>query len=97
MLLIKKKNIIAFILALIITVGYLWSVVLTPPSAFNLLPYQIHESLKLSNSSESSFIRVFDICFTFVLFILSYISIYKLFAEIEQNKKIDNNKKKKMY
>jgi hypothetical protein len=71
MFLINKKNIVAFIIALIITVGFLWAV-FTPPSIFNMLPFEIHQAITDNWKSEKSFIQIFDICSAIILFILSY-------------------------
>ncbi len=84
MFLVSRRNIIVLILSIIIAVGFLWAV-LTPPSIFNFLPYAIHESMKTNAISENNFIRVFDICSSMVVFVLSYIlsrnafSVYGLF------------------
>lgn len=83
---ISKKSVIAAVLALLISLSFLWSV-LTPGSIYNFWPLSIHESGDSNKISEKSFIRTFDILSAFIILILAYISIYKLFIEIEQNKK----------
>jgi hypothetical protein len=65
---INKKNVVALIVALGLTTGFLWAV-LTPPSIFNFLPYEIHESIRSTNMSEIDFIKIFDIGSAMVLFI----------------------------
>ena len=81
---LNKRNIIAFVIALLIAVGFLWSV-LTPPSFYNILPYQIYESIHPGGNSEAEFIRIFDICSVLIAFIITYIlarnalKIYGLF------------------
>jgi hypothetical protein len=69
----NKKNIAAFTIALVITIGFLWAV-LTPPSVFNFLPSEIHnKSMRSSGISENQFIKIFDICSAIIVLILSYI------------------------
>jgi len=82
----KKRNTASLILALIIAGGFLWAV-LTPPSLFNFLPFQIHESMRPTSISEDLFIKIFDICSAAIILILSYIlalsgfATYGLFSE----------------
>ena len=81
---LNRRNIIALLLALIITAAFTWCV-FTTPSLFNALPIEIHDSMGLKPHSESVFVRLFDVCSAIILFILSYIfsrncfKIYKLF------------------
>jgi hypothetical protein len=69
---LNKRNVASLTFALIIAGGYLWAV-LTPPSIFNMLPLVLYDSRHSDVSSESDFIRKFDICFAVFLLILSYI------------------------
>ena len=71
------RNIISLLLALLITIGFLWAV-FTPPSIFNILPFEIHEAFDPGGSSESTFIKVFDICFAIVLFVIVYLNWRKI-------------------
>ncbi len=72
MLLLNKKNISSLITATILSGIFLWTV-LTPPSLFNFLPYQIHQAMKSDAISEQLFIELFDIFSAIIIFTLSYI------------------------
>ena len=86
MIALNKRNTASLILALILAGGFLWAV-LTPPSLFNFLPFQIHESMRPTSISENLFIKIFDICSAVILLILSYIlarsgfATYGIFSE----------------
>ena len=64
--------IVALIIAILITCGYLLAI-LNPPSFFNIIPYTIHESINKGGGGEATFIEVFDYCFAVILLMLSYI------------------------
>jgi hypothetical protein len=79
-LLMKRINVIAGLIALIVSAGFLY-LALTPPSMFNFLPFAIHEALFLkvteggevsSSIEEGTFIKIFDIVFAGMLFWLIY-------------------------
>lgn len=59
---LNKTNIISLILASLLAGSFLWAV-LTPPSIFNALPFEIHESFDPGGSSETAFIKGFDFFF----------------------------------
>jgi len=86
MFILSKRNIISFILASLLAGGFLWAV-LTPPSLYNALPFEIHESFDPGGSSETAFIKGFDICSAVIAFIVSYIlarncfKAYNLFSD----------------
>jgi hypothetical protein len=87
MFLFNKRNIAALIAALLISAGFLYAV-LTPPSVFNFLPYEIHESIPMK-VSESTFIIDFDICFSVALLFPIYILVrngFKNFGLFRINK-----------
>lgn len=90
---LNKKNIISLIIAIIISGVFLWAV-LTPPSLFNFLPYQIHEGMKSDKISENLFIKIFDICSAIIVLILSYIltrnflTTFGYFSEKEKTKNL---------
>lgn len=69
---LNKRNIIALILAVLIAAVFL-NFVLMPPSAFNFLPFEIHERLKPTRISEGTFIKMFDVFSSFVVLIVSYL------------------------
>ena len=71
-----KNKTIALIIALIITVIFLFFVL--RPGAFNMIPYFIHESIWPGGSGESIFIRIFDILFGLLLFG----GVYKITSKI---------------
>lgn len=73
-----RNKIIAFIIAALISTSFLWITIFSGPSAFNIIPFEIHEAISPGGSSESFFIRVFDIAIAILLFILSYRIIYKM-------------------
>jgi len=65
-----KKKIIPIGVSLAVAAAFL-VIVLTPGGcAFNLIPYEIHESMRPSEMSESSFIKMFDVIFAIALFFL---------------------------
>jgi hypothetical protein len=74
MFLASKKNLIALIIALLISIGFLW-LVFTPPSIFNMLPFEIHQALTDDWKSEKVFIQIFDVCSAVIVLILSYVII----------------------
>ena len=86
MFILNKRNIISLILALLLAGGFLWAV-LTPPSIFNALPFEIHKSFDPGGSSESDFIIGFDVFSAVIVFFISYIlarncfKAYKLFSD----------------
>lgn len=80
MFLIDKKNIVSIIAAIIIAGGFLWAV-LTPPSLFNALPFSIYYAWHSDVSSESDFIRKFDVCFAIGVLVVSYILARKFLAD----------------
>jgi len=79
---LNKRNIIALLLASLITIGFLWCV-FTPPSLFNALPFEIHESMHSNLSSENIFIRQFDVFSAIILFVLSYIILRNCFKTFD--------------
>lgn len=65
----KIKNRLQFLSILIsmfISGGFLY-LVLNPPSAFNFIPYLIHEAFFRDVTAESTFIVIFDIIFAIIL------------------------------
>jgi len=72
-----NKKILIIILALTASSLFLY-MVLYSSSAFNFIPYLIHESLSPGGAGESNFIVVFDIAFSILLFWL----LYKLFERL---------------
>ena len=64
------KRSIASIVALIITAIFLLFAL--KHSVFNMLPYLIHEYIWKGGSGESIFVRVFDIVWASVLFMIIY-------------------------
>ena len=64
-----KTNIISVSVGLI-TASIFLALVLTPPSAFNLLPFSLHESLFRNVIKESSFIVMFDVFVSVIIFFL---------------------------
>ena len=55
-----KINILALIIAFVLSGGFL-AFVLTPPSFFNFLPLAIHQAMFRDVFAEKTFIVVFDI------------------------------------
>ncbi len=89
---LNKKNIVSLIIAIIIAGGFLWAV-LTPPSLFNALPLSIYDSRHSDVSSESDFIRKFDVCFAIGLLVLSYIlsrNFFTTFGYFPEKEKTKN-------
>lgn len=85
---LNRKNIVSLVIAVIISGVFLWAI-LTPPSLFNFLPYQIHEGMKSEKISENLFIKIFDICSAIIVLILSYIltrNFLKTFRFLEKEK-----------
>jgi hypothetical protein len=84
---VTAKNIVSLIIAVLITFGFLWAALLSPPSILNILPYQIHESIDPGGSNEGTFIKVFDFVLIPVILLTSYIlarkafTVYNLFVE----------------
>jgi hypothetical protein len=78
MLSVTKRKVIALIVAIILTIAFLWDV-LTPGSIFNALPFELHESSGMNMASESDFIRGFDYCFSVIVLILSYFLLRRFF------------------
>lgn len=76
---INKKNIAAVIVALVTSLAFLLAV-LSPPSVFNLLPAELHESMESPVVSENSFVRIFDVCSSVVLMIIAYIAARNCFT-----------------
>ena len=76
--LINKRNIVALIVSIIITIAFLRSV-FPPPSGFNLSPFVIHDEMYSFGVSENTFIRNFDYCFAVFVLILSYFLARKVF------------------
>jgi hypothetical protein len=70
-----KRNIIAALLSGIITAMFLYAV-LIPPSAFNFIPFALHQAFFQNSVEEASFIRVFDVIIGIILFWL----LYKFFS-----------------
>jgi len=93
MFILNKRNIISLLLALMFAGGFLWAV-LTPPSIYNFLPFELYDSRHRSDiSSESAFIKEFDIGSAVIVFIISYImarncfKTYGLFLDRNEIKK----------
>ena len=62
----------SFFIASIATVLFLLMTVFSSSSAFNLLPYMLHEDFILTSISETNFIIGFDIIFSILLFFVVY-------------------------
>ena len=70
----KRTKILAVIIALLLPTLFLWFTVFSGASAFNLLPFEIHEAINPGGSSESTFIILFDV----IVAVLLFIPIYKI-------------------
>jgi len=62
----------ALIIAFIVGFLFLWMTVFSLPSAFNFLPYLIHQSFSPRGEGEAEFIQGFDIVFAVLLSIIIY-------------------------
>jgi hypothetical protein len=72
------KRFISALVALIIVaaIGYL---ILAPPSAFNFIPFEIHESfLRDSRIKEHHFIIAFDLVFLLIVFLVLNRTVLKI-------------------
>jgi len=67
----------AIILSLLVSGLFLFNV-LYSSSAFNYIPYLIHETISPGGKEESTFITIFNICFSILLFLI----FYKIFSHI---------------
>lgn len=72
-----NKKMLAIILALIAS-GLFLFMVLYSSSAFNFIPYLIHEAISPGGAGESNFIIVFDVLFALLLFWLLYKLLIRL-------------------
>lgn len=72
-----KKKRLAIILAIVVA-GLFLFMVLYSSSAFNYIPYLLHETISPGGAGEANFIIVFDILFALLLFWLAY----KLFMRV---------------
>jgi hypothetical protein len=66
-----RKNILPIILSAAIAIIFLY-IVLTPPSAFNMIPFAIHEWLFKGIIKEVTFIVIFDIITSVILFFIGF-------------------------
>lgn len=73
----------SLLLAFIVSTFFLLLTVFSSSSAFNFLPYLIHQSFSPGGEGESEFIKVFDIVFAIVLFFISYKISKRLFGKRE--------------
>ncbi|RZK39760.1 MAG: hypothetical protein EOO90_17440 [Pedobacter sp.] len=71
----ERTKILAFIIALILPTLFLWITVFSGASAFNLLPFEIHEAINPGGASENTFIIVFDVIVAILLIIPSYLIV----------------------
>lgn len=62
----------SLVFASIVTVLFLLLTVFSSSSAFNLLPYMLHEIFSSGGAGETSFIIGFDITFSIFLFFIVY-------------------------
>jgi len=76
---LNKRNIASLVVGILLTIGFLLCV-FNPPSSFNFIPYALHQMMRPTSVSENSFIKVFDICFAVVVFIVTYILTRNAFA-----------------
>ena len=70
---------IAIILSLLLPTLFSWITVFSGASAFNLLPFEIHEAINSGGTSERAFIIIFDVI---IVAILAFIAIYLLLMEM---------------
>lgn len=78
-----KINFIAALISVIIAGFFLYSV-LTPPSMFNFLPFAIHEAFFLNSSiEEGTFIKIFDIIMSVLIFWIVYLAVRKIITAIK--------------
>jgi hypothetical protein len=61
--------------SLICCAGFLLLVLAPGGCAFNLLPYEIHESISRGGQSESQFIAIFDVLFSIGIFLLVFCTL----------------------
>lgn len=76
----QNKKLVAFMLALILPGLFLWSTVFTGASAFNLVPYEVHEAISPGGATESDFIVFFDVLIALLLIIPGYKIAIKLMS-----------------
>lgn len=74
---VSMLRLYAFLIAGFVSGLFLYFV-LKKPSAFNMLPFSIHEAINPGGSSETTFIIVFDIVVALLLLLISYKIAYKL-------------------
>lgn len=74
----KRVNIWALMIALVLAGVFLW-LVLNPPSVFNMLPFAIHETVNPGGASEKTFIIVFDVIASLLILMVGYRIVSKMF------------------
>jgi hypothetical protein len=67
-----KKKIIPAGVALVCSALFLILVLDPAGCGFNLIPFQIHESISRGGKNESLFIRVFDVLFSIAIFLIIF-------------------------
>jgi hypothetical protein len=77
-----KRKIICVGIAALITITFLFLVLFSGGSAFNFIPYFIHESISKGGEGESLFIKVFDVLSGGLIFL----GTYKLLNRLMGNK-----------
>ncbi len=66
-----KINILAIIISIVLSGAFL-IYVLIPPSAFNYIPFFIHQSVLKSLIDEALFIKIFDVLVSILLMFIIY-------------------------
>ena len=77
-----KKKVIPIAIAGVITIVFLLLVLSSKGSAFNIIPYLIHQSISKDGGGESAFIKIFDVLFGGFIFWI----IYRLMSRIIGNR-----------
>jgi hypothetical protein len=67
---LMSRKIIPIGISLVCCSGFLLLVLAPGGCAFNLLPYEIHESMSRGGKGESQFITIFDVLFSIGIFLL---------------------------
>lgn len=75
----SSKKVLSFTIALALAIAFLWATVFSESSAFNFLPFEIHEGFNPGGESEGTFIIIFDSIVALLILILGYVLLNKAF------------------